>query len=235
MLTSALGLSVLVGLALLGLGLGLDAMYASSETRPALASGAVGDDEPGEGDTGPCRPGPTLGLPDEAKGAGIGGPLEGVEGLGDAEVVSDGEGLGEGVEDGAVLCLSDGVGEGEGDGDAVAETGSASHCVFVEAVAPGLTWAAWAPPSTPRARTPPLTKLTAAIRACAKRMRIACLRCSSGLPRALRMFGGDKETDGYGYSYPLSEYLCVGIQGPRQARTGVDRGHGGGTTTPEVR
>lgn len=114
-------------------------MYASSAARPALASGAVGDDEPdcdGGSATGPCKGGPALGLPEEAKGVGVGGPLGDVEGLGDVEVVSDGEGLGEGVEDGAVLCLIDGVGEGEGDGDPVAETGSAWHCVSVEAVAP---------------------------------------------------------------------------------------------------
>ena len=76
-----------------------------------------------------------------------------------------------------------------------------------------MTWAAWALPSTPRARIPPLTKLTAAIRTCAKRMSIACLRCSSGLPRALRIFGGDRGTDGYVYSYPLSDYLSVDLQG----------------------
>jgi len=43
-------------------------------------------------------------------------------------VLSDGEGLGEGVEDGAVVSLNEGLGEGgEGDGEAVAETGSAWH------------------------------------------------------------------------------------------------------------
>jgi len=129
-------------------------------------------------------------------------------------VLSDGEGLGEGVEDGAVLCLREGL--GEGDGEAVAETGSAWHWLSVEAVAGGLTWAACAPPSTPRARTPPLTKLTAAIRTCAKRIRIACLRCSSGLPRALRVFGGDQWTDGYGVVISvigLLMRLCTGGRG----------------------
>ena len=43
------------------------------------------------------------------------------------EVLSDGEGLGTGVEDGAVMFLNESLGEGEGDGEAVAETGSASH------------------------------------------------------------------------------------------------------------
>jgi hypothetical protein len=42
-------------------------------------------------------------------------------------VLSDGEGLGEGVEDGAVVSLNEGLCEGEGDGEAVAETGSAWH------------------------------------------------------------------------------------------------------------
>ncbi len=28
-----------------------------------------------------------------------------------------------------------------------------------------------------------------------------------------RMFGGDQGTDGYEYSYPLSDYLSVGVQG----------------------
>jgi len=100
-------------------------------------------------------------------------------------------GLGEGVEDGGVMCFNERLGEGEGNGDAGVETGSAWHWASVEAIARGLIWAAWAPPSTPRAKTPPLTEQTAAIRTCAKRIRIACLRCSSGLPRALRMFGGD--------------------------------------------
>jgi hypothetical protein len=50
-----------------------------------------------------------------------------VDGLGDAEVLSDGEGLGEGVEDGAFLPRNECLGVGEGDGEAVTETGSAWH------------------------------------------------------------------------------------------------------------
>lgn len=42
-------------------------------------------------------------------------------------MLSDGEGLGEGVEDGGVVSLNEGLCEGEGDGEAVAETGSAWH------------------------------------------------------------------------------------------------------------
>jgi len=53
--------------------------------------------------------------------------LGGAEGLGDADVLSDDEGLGEGVEDGADVSLNEGIGVGEGDGEAAAETGSAWH------------------------------------------------------------------------------------------------------------
>ena len=84
-------------------------------------------------EAGLCRLGPVLGPPEEVKG--LGEPLGDGEGLGDPDVLSDGEGLGEGVEDGAVLCLREGLGEGEGDGEAVAETGSAWHWMSVEAVA----------------------------------------------------------------------------------------------------
>ena len=42
-------------------------------------------------------------------------------------MLSDGEGLGEGVEDGAGVYLNEGLGVGEGDGEAAAETGSAWH------------------------------------------------------------------------------------------------------------
>jgi hypothetical protein len=65
-----------------------------------------------------------------------------VEGLGGAEVLSDGEGPGEGVASGAVVSLNEGIGEGDGEGEAGAETGSAWHCVPGEAVTRGLTWAA---------------------------------------------------------------------------------------------
>ena len=41
------------------------------------------------------------------------------------------------------------------------------------------------PASTPRVRDPPATRLSAAARTCVRRMKTACLRCSSRLLRAL--------------------------------------------------
>jgi hypothetical protein len=76
------------------------------------------------------------------------------------------------------------TGEGDGEGVGVLEGGSAWHTVSVFAVA--ATGAACASASRPRVRKLPLSKVTAATLTCAKRMRIACLRCSSGLPCALR-------------------------------------------------
>jgi hypothetical protein len=77
---------------------------------------AVGEDGPGgevgplvDGEVGPGRAGPELGPPEET------------EGPGDAEVLSDGEGAGGEVEDGAVVSLNEGIGQGEGDGGAVAK------------------------------------------------------------------------------------------------------------------
>jgi hypothetical protein len=76
------------------------------------------------------------------------------------------------------------AGEGDGEGVGVLEAGRAWHTVSVFAVV--VTGAACASASRPRVRKLPLSKVTAATLTCAKRMRIACLRCSSGLPCALR-------------------------------------------------
>ena len=96
--------------------------------------------------------------------------LELVEGDGEGDRIRDGDG--------------DGDGEGDGDGVGVAEAGSAWHTVSVLfVVARG---AASALPSTPRVRKLPLSKVTAATLTCAKRIRMACLCCSSGLPCSLR-------------------------------------------------
>lgn len=119
--------------------------------------------------------------------------LELVEGDGEGDRNRDGDG--------------DGDGEGDGDGVGVAEAGSAWHTVSVLfVVARG---AASALPSTPRVRKLPLSKVTAATLTCAKRMRIACLRCSSGLPCALRDSEATRGSDGYEYSYPLTGYICI--------------------------
>jgi hypothetical protein len=124
------------------------------------------------------------------------------EWLGDAllELV-EGDGEGDGNRDG------DGDGDGEGDGDGVPEAGSAWHTVSVLfVVARG---AASALPSAPRVRKLPLSRVTAATLTYAKRIRIACLRCSSGLPCALRDSEATRGSDGYGYSYPLTGYICI--------------------------
>ena len=99
-----------------------------------------------------------------------------------------------------------GVGLGEvgvGLGEDVPEAGSTWQVVSVfalalvevpglKAAAPGLSTPACAvPASAPRVRKHPPTTLSAVTRTCARRMRIACLRCSSGLMSALRGFGGD--------------------------------------------
>ena len=76
---------------------------------------------------GPADGAGFCGLGPSGEKRGLVEPLGDVGGLGNAEVLSDGEGLGEGVEDGAVVCLNERLGVGEGDGEAVAETGSAWH------------------------------------------------------------------------------------------------------------
>jgi hypothetical protein len=83
-----------------------------------------------------------------------------------AEGELEGDGLGEGDGEG------DGDGEGEGEGDGEGD-GSAWHTGLVAAVACGT---AYAVPSTPRIRKPPLSIVTAATRTCPKPISIACLR-----------------------------------------------------------
>ena len=82
------------------------------------------------------------------------------------------------------LVAGEGTGEGDGARVGVPEGGSAWHTVSVFADA--AIGAACASASRPRVRKLPLSKVTAATLTCAKRIRIACLRCSSGLPCALR-------------------------------------------------
>jgi hypothetical protein len=147
-------------------------------------------------------PGPPLTL--SGGESRFGDVLAVAEWLGDAllELV-EGDGEGDGNRDGD----GDGDGEDDGDGVGVPEAGSAWHTVSVLfVVARG---AASALPSTPRVRKLPLSKVTAATLTCAKRIRIACLRCSSGLPCALRYSEATRGSDGYGYSYPLTGYICI--------------------------
>lgn len=139
-------------------------------------------------------------------GNGVGGVLAAAEWLGAAllELV---EGDGEGDRDGDGDGDGDGECDGDGEGVGVPEAGSAWHTVSVlVGVAKG---AASALPSTPRVRKLPLSKVTAATLTCTIRIRIACLRCSSGLPCALRDSEATRGSDGYGYSYPLTGYICI--------------------------
>jgi hypothetical protein len=122
------------------------------------------------------------------------------EGDGRADRDGDGEALvpgprvawadGDDAVDGSLVgedWVAGGLVAGEGDGGAgvgVPEGGSAWHTVSVFAVV--VTGAACASVSRPRVRKLALSKVTAATLTCAKRIRIACLRCSSGLPCALR-------------------------------------------------
>jgi hypothetical protein len=81
--------------------------------------------------------------------------------------------VGVGVAVGVGVGVGVAVGVGVGVGEAVAEDGSAWHTVFVPAVvAAPVSVAAWAVLSRPRVRKPPLSKLTAAARTCAERIRI---------------------------------------------------------------
>jgi hypothetical protein len=93
----------------------------------------------------------------------------GVEELAEGEL--EGDGLGEGDGEGEGDGLGEGDGEGEGEGDAAG--GSAWHTGFVAVVACGT---AYAVPSMPRVRKPPLSVVTAATRTCPKPISIACLR-----------------------------------------------------------
>ena len=141
-------------------------------------------------------------VPDgEAEGVGLGALL--TLAVGDKAVVGGlvtradwlaaGLGVVEWLADGLVEGEADGDGDGEregepdGEGVGVLADGSAWHTLSVFAVvAAGAACAACAVPSAPRVRKLPLSKVTAATLACAKRIRIACLRYSSGLPCALR-------------------------------------------------
>lgn len=98
-------------------------------------------------------------------------------------------GAGDWVAGGPVEGEGEGEGEGDGEGVGVPEEGSAWHTLSVFAVV--ASGAACALPSRPRVRKLALSRVTAATLTCAKRMRIACPRCSSGLPCALSGFGGD--------------------------------------------
>ena len=104
-----------------------------------------------------------------------------------AEVLAGGLVEGEGDGDGEGEGERRGKGDGDGEGAGVPDDGSAWHTLSVFAVvAAGAACAACAVPSTPTVSKLPLSKVTAATLTCAKRIRIACLRCSSGLPCALR-------------------------------------------------
>ena len=108
-------------------------------------------------------------------------------GLVEGEGEVDGEVEGEGECDGEGEGECGGEDEGDGEGVGVLADGSAWHTLSVFAVvAAGAACAACAVPSAPRVSKLPLSKVTAATLTCAKRIRIACLRCSSGLPCALR-------------------------------------------------
>jgi hypothetical protein len=128
------------------------------------------------------------GLPLALVGGGVvgGGSLVAAEWLADglADALAEGEGDDECEGDGE----DDGDEEGDGDGEDLGVLdGSAWHAVSVLGVAAVFAaGAACAVPSTPRVRKLPVSKVTAATLTCAKRIWIACLRCSSGLPCALR-------------------------------------------------
>jgi hypothetical protein len=143
---------------------------------PERDAGGVGEVDP-EGDVVVCWRGALLAL--RAGGSTVGGGS-----LAEAVLLAvglvEGEGDGDGEGEGERL----GEGDGEGEGVGVLDDGSAWHTLSVFAgVAAG---AACAVPSTPRVRKLPLSKVTAAALTYAKRIRIACLRRSSGLPCAIR-------------------------------------------------
>jgi hypothetical protein len=161
-------------------------------------------------------------------------PVEELVWAGDADVadadaedplvdgVTLGEGVGEGVGDGDGEV--EGEGDGDGDGEDEATAGSAWHTGVGAAAA--CSWevsgAACALPSAPRVRKPPLSAVTAATRTCPRRIRIACLRRSSGLPCAVGQFGGERAPDGYLYSYPSNRlYMHHGYSGLRPSRSSI--------------
>jgi hypothetical protein len=199
-LTHSLGAAAVLALPLvLGLGLGLVARKETSVAAGvAVVVDAPVDEEDAEADVEVEGEAVFLGaalelaVADPAVDDPVGEALAAAEWLADglAEWLADG--LAEWLGDGLAEWLADGLAEGERDGDEDAEAdgdgvevpdeGSAWHSVSVLDVAAG---AACAVPSTPRIRKLPLSKVTAATLTCAKRMRIACLRCSSGLPSSL--------------------------------------------------
>jgi hypothetical protein len=126
-----------------------------------------------DGDDAVTWLGPALTL--VAGGAEVGASLAAVELLAD--------GLGEGEGEG------EGEGDGEGDGVGVPDEGRAWHAVSVF-VADAAS-AACALPSAPKVMKLALSKVVAASRTCAKRMRFACLRCSSGHGRLWDGIGTD--------------------------------------------
>jgi hypothetical protein len=118
----------------------------------------------------------------------------------------------------ALEPLDDGLGEGDGDGDGDAEGEGDGEAVGVGVPGAGITWqavsvlaagAACAVPSAPRLRKLPLSKVTAATLTCAKRIRIACLRCSSGLPCAVRDSEATRGQMGTVTHFPQAGYICI--------------------------
>jgi hypothetical protein len=184
------GLLLLLGLLLgllptpllLGLGLGLVVTEASSAAAVALVAAEV----PDVGEEDDVRPGFCEGdgrldrdaddEENEGEGEAVLRGLRVAWGEGD-----DGSAAGEDWVAGGLVA---GEGDGEGVGVGVPDGGSAWQTMSVFAVV--VNGAACASASRPRARKLPLSKVTAATLTCMKRIRIACLRCSSGLPCALR-------------------------------------------------
>jgi hypothetical protein len=203
-----LGLGLLLVLArALVLALGLAAMKAASEAEmvaEAVAAPDVRDDD-GEGDPVPEG--------DDAEGE----PECDGEGDTDALLALDAGAVGEvaaeeadGDDGGFIVIVGVGVGVG------VLAAGSTSHLLSVFAPAlvevPGLGEAAPSftvparatpgqPASTPRVRKTPVSRLRAAARTCARRMKIALTR--RGYCVLFVGFGGDWVTDGYEQSYPV--------------------------------
>jgi len=146
------------------------------------------------------------------------------EGL--AELVGDADRVGDGDDEGE--------GEDDGEGEELADAGRTWHAVPVAAVVP--SGAACAVPSMPRERKLPLSKVTAAALTCAKRIRIACLCCSSGLPCAVR--GSEWRADRIARSthFLLPGYICITcLTDHRCARRIAARPHRPGPTTPFLR
>ena len=138
-----------------------------------------------------------LGAVREADGEGDTGVLPGAEEVEEP----DGDGDGDGESDGFGVGDFEGVGVGEGE----AAAGRAWHLVSVLAfaevpvlrpAAASFSALARAVPgklaSTPRTRNTPASKLSAVTRARARRIRTACLRCSSGLLGSLPVFGATR-------------------------------------------